>query len=1352
MMAQRCRLKRRPQTTDQIPETESVSAEEAGANEEQEEPPAEVSNEGTEGNVEGEASTEGDVPAGDEGTASTTPDVVPSESPAAENAEPETPAPEAVETPAPEAVETPVPSDASNEAQEAPQAPANGLEEAGPAPAPSVSPVPSEEPVKVSYTVKYLDKATGEAVYPETTGEAAVGDTIAIEAHEVPGYTLCADQPTELELIDPSTAPAAVTLAEGVENEQTAPNTVVVYYEAATPETAEQTLTGTAGSATATVTATVPKGVTVKMEALGENIEDYALQALAEATNGAEIKNIEAYEISLVNTDGSTYTLPEGQTATVVLSGVSLQPGEGELVNAIHANADSSYDTGIFAEDGSNITFTVKSFSPFVVATTADTDATSASNGMSDSLVSNELDGSAEDADAATPVTLSTGNEYTILVGATLQIVGTSGGKWDSWEIASGSSYITLKGSGSAATIKGKSAGTATVTHTWHDDSWASKSETFTVNVQNGEEGYATAYFYAVRPNSSVTSTEDEAFFFVGTGVIDVKNLYLPAGQHITEGVADRIVQSPNDDEIKRKIAQIYEVAADDVEISYSYYKIGYAEGAPGFNVDKPDTQGEDLVDTAKCYHVDMNVTVSTPNKFSYNFYVKQPNASEYGASVQTAMLTAPATIPQPDSNKVPAEKNEGGVLYKFDGWYTDSECKNLASEDDFKVPDKVESGKLYDFYGRYVPAQVTVTYDANGGKLGEVPASNTVPIGNYTISNKSPSKENYTFLGWKINGSGELLKPEATIDVTQNITLVAQWAKTGSTITVEVKVQNVNEELQRVAASDYLNTPTNWTDGGGTDNFEAIYGNNVYTINYTYAALNCADIQLTLKDDKLAGYTVSVQSSMEGPTTAEDGTGKQAKLDIKGEQANWTLDNVPGNATVTVTLTQKSKDLKATVDYKLGENVQTADHKDLTATVSVLQPDTLSTEGVEAKTYTGWKLDKITINGEEVESLPETVSNGDAVVYNYVVDEEQTYNVNYIVAKGNENFGSVTPAQEQDQVLSNSKITGSKATANPGYAFDGWYKDDVLITRALTLSADDAVANLSTNPDTGVYADTTYTAHFDVDVKGDPSTGDPEDEGDDVPDKYQTIFKFVSGGNGTVTGDTYEKYEDIGNAKPTVSPVAAVQVAANDGYAFDCWTDNEGTVYWNLDAIKAVSTSNDLTFTAHFAVDEKGGGDDGEDPDGIPDKDQVKVTFDVVNGTWTEGGNGQKFAYLTLIDENGNRSEDGSATVTLPGTEPNNGYSNGVWTPADTKVTKDSEHAFVCTYAIRTDLSYTVRYLEDGTGRELNGAKVVNDQTFGTIVTESAINIPGYTMTSDKNPQSITIGTGDNVITFYYK
>ena len=86
-------------------------------------------------------------------------------------------------------------------------------------------------------------------------------------------------------------------------------------------------------------------------------------------------------------------------------------------------------------------------------------------------------------------------------------------------------------------------------------------------------------------------------------------------------------------------------------------------------------------------------------------------------------------------------------------------------------------------------------------------------------------------------------------------------------------------------------------------------------------------------------------------------------------------------------------KNLKATVDYKLGDEVQTADHKELTATVQVLEPDTLSTEGVEAKKYEGWKLDRITINDKEVESLPETVNNGDEIVYHYVA---ATYDLIY--------------------------------------------------------------------------------------------------------------------------------------------------------------------------------------------------------------------------------------------------------------------------------------------------------------------------------------------------------------------
>ena len=90
----------------------------------------------------------------------------------------------------------------------------------------------------------------------------------------------------------------------------------------------------------------------------------------------------------------------------------------------------------------------------------------------------------------------------------------------------------------------------------------------------------------------------------------------------------------------------------------------------------------------------------------------------------------------------------------------------------------------------------------------------------------------------------------------------------------------------------------------------------------------------------------------------------------------------------------EQTKNLKATVDYVLGSTVQDKDHKDLTATVQVLEPSTLSTAGVEEKSYTGWKLKKIQVNGKKVDELPATVSDKSAIVYYYEVDAEQTKNL----------------------------------------------------------------------------------------------------------------------------------------------------------------------------------------------------------------------------------------------------------------------------------------------------------------------------------------------------------------------
>ena len=70
--------------------------------------------------------------------------------------------------------------------------------------------------------------------------------------------------------------------------------------------------------------------------------------------------------------------------------------------------------------------------------------------------------------------------------------------------------------------------------------------------------------------------------------------------------------------------------------------------------------------------------------------------------------------------------------------------------------------------------------------------------------------------------------------------------------------------------------------------------------------------------------------------------------------------------------------------------------------------------------------------------------------------------------------------------------------------------------------------------------------------------------------------------------------------------------------------------------------------------------------------------------------------------------------------------------------------------YTKRTDLSYTVKYLEQGTDEELAETKTVEGQTFKDFATEEAIDIPGYNA-QEPTEVSITIEVDNNEIIFYY-
>ena len=71
--------------------------------------------------------------------------------------------------------------------------------------------------------------------------------------------------------------------------------------------------------------------------------------------------------------------------------------------------------------------------------------------------------------------------------------------------------------------------------------------------------------------------------------------------------------------------------------------------------------------------------------------------------------------------------------------------------------------------------------------------------------------------------------------------------------------------------------------------------------------------------------------------------------------------------------------------------------------------------------------------------------------------------------------------------------------------------------------------------------------------------------------------------------------------------------------------------------------------------------------------------------------------------------------------------------------------------YTKRTDLNYTVNYYEEGTQDKIAESKVVENQTFESVVQEEAIDIAGFNKL-EPTEQEIEIAVQNNVINFYYE
>ena len=276
--------------------------------------------------------------------------------------------------------------------------------------------------------------------------------------------------------------------------------------------------------------------------------------------------------------------------------------------------------------------------------------------------------------------------------------------------------------------------------------------------------------------------------------------------------------------------------------------------------------------------------------------------------------------------------------------------------------------------------------------------------------------------------------------------------------------------------------------------------------------------------------------------------------LTLKPEMAKPKL-NKNGNLYAATTFTAKfvpDTGLTATVTY-VAEN-GTVDP----ASNEIVQADASGLTGSKAAAAAGYKFDgwyngtefitdKLTLTPETAK--PKLNKNGNlyadtTFTAKFVPDTGLTATVTYVAENG-----TVDPASNEIVQADASGLTGSEATANTGYKFDGWYvvgendKETPISDPAEKLDAETAKKYL--NKDGNLYAATTFIARF------------VPDENQTVPVIYTTDENGILWGGPVIGSITYNVNIATGKVwlnNAFVDKLEPVPTYPKEGYEFDRW------------------------------------------------------------------------------------------------------------------------------------------------------------------------------------------------------